>query len=60
MNGLIYIKNTQSKIKISTKLTKHILINLMKIMNLNSYDISLWITSNRTIKKLNKLYRQVS
>jgi len=54
---MITIKNTQRKIKINTaQLCKNIQKILDKL-DYSDYDIGLWITTNSTIRKFNKQYR---
>lgn len=55
---MIIIKNTQRKIKINTKKIEHYVNQILKILNYDDYDVCIWFTTNKTIKKYNKIFRK--
>ena len=54
---MIMIKNTQRTISINTKKLQNTIHNILKFLNYNDFDIGIWITTNKTIQKYNKKYR---
>ena len=55
---MILIKNTQRKIKINTKALKANVSKMLSSLGYEDYDISIWFTTNATIRKYNKKYRK--
>ncbi|MFC1842410.1 rRNA maturation RNase YbeY [Candidatus Dependentiae bacterium] len=54
---MVNIKNTQRKIKINTKKIENYITQILEIVGYNNFDIGIWFTTNETIKKYNKKYR---
>src|SRR3989338_7121469 len=54
---MIFIKNTQHKIKINIKALKTIIKKMLVIAGYKDFYINIWFTTNSTIKKYNKKYR---
>lgn len=54
---MINIKNTQRKIKINKNKTKKIIQSILDYLDYINFDIGIWFTTNQTIKKYNKIYR---
>lgn len=57
---MIYIKNTQNKIKIDKKKIIYDIKKILNILGYDEFDISLWITTNRTIQRFNKIFRNIN
>jgi len=55
---MIIIKNNIKKIKINNQKIKKLVIDILKILNYQDFDIGIWFTTNNTIKKYNKNYRK--
>lgn len=55
---MILIKNTQRKIKIDTAELKNNTQEILNALGYPDYDISIWLTTNKTIHYYNKNYRQ--
>ena len=56
---MIYIKNTQKSVPIHTQFVHDQLEQILAILKYDSFSISLLITTNATIKKYNKQYRNM-
>ena len=56
---MIYLKNTQKSVPIDTTFVHHQLEQILAILKYESFSISLLITTDATIKKYNKQYRNV-
>lgn len=54
---MIHIKNSQRKITINTAALEHDLKILLKVLKYPDFDISVLITTNKTIQKYNRDYR---
>lgn len=54
---MIIIKNTQKKIKVSSSLIKKNSSTMLKSINLENYDLGIWLTTNATIRKYNQQFR---
>ncbi len=54
---MILIKNTQKKIYINQKEIKSKIEKILKHLYYQNFDIGIWLTTNQTIKKYNKKYR---
>ena len=54
----ILIKNTQQKIKINIGEIKQNIQKMLTVAGYSDFDISIWFTTNATIKKFNKKYRK--
>jgi len=55
---MIYIKNTQRKIKINENKIKAYIQQILTICQYQDFDIGIWFTTNQTIRKFNKTYRK--
>lgn len=55
---MILIKNTQRKIKIDTDELKNNTQEILNAFGYPDFDISIWLTTNKTIHYYNKTYRQ--
>ncbi|MDR3646502.1 MAG: rRNA maturation RNase YbeY [Candidatus Babeliales bacterium] len=55
---MILIKNTQRKIKIDTIELKKNTQEILNSLGYPDYDISIWLTSNKTIHDYNRTYRE--
>lgn len=55
---MILIKNTQRKIKIDLSDLKNDTQEILNALGYPDYDISIWLTTNKTIHFYNKNYRQ--
>jgi len=55
---MIKIKNTQKKIKIDEKEVYKIAHDILTILDYSNFDLGIWLTTNQTIRKYNKLYRK--
>jgi len=54
---MITIRNTQRRIKINTASVKKDAQALLDALNYSDFDLGIWFTSNATIHKYNKQYR---
>jgi len=54
---MVLIKNKQKKISINQKEIKTGIEKILKFLGYQDFDIGIWFTTNQTIKKYNKLYR---
>lgn len=54
---MIYINNRQRKIPFSVRKTTHQIQVILQALNYTHFDVSVLITTNSTIRKYNKLYR---
>jgi probable rRNA maturation factor len=54
---MITIKNTQRKITINVTQLKKNIAKILTHLEYEDYDLGLWITTNQTIRKFNKKYR---
>ncbi len=54
---MIYIKNSQRKIRIATDQLKADLQTILDTLNYADFDISVLITTNKTIRRYNRDYR---
>jgi len=55
---MITIKNTQRTIKIPATHVKKIITQILEKLGYQNFDIGIWFTTNKTIKKYNKQYRK--
>ena len=56
--GMITIKNTQRKIKISVSQIKKNLEKMLDVAGYPDFDIGIWFTTDKTIRAYNKKYRK--
>ena len=56
---MITIKNTQRAIKIPINQVKNTVVQVLKKLGYQDFDIGIWFTTDRTIKKYNKQYRKI-
>lgn len=54
---MILIKNSQRKIKINTSLIKADMQKILNLINYPDYEISILLTTNKTIQKYNRDFR---
>lgn len=54
---MIYIKNTQRKYNLNIEKIEKVLELILKNLKYEDFDISLWLTNNKTIKIYNRDYR---
>lgn len=54
---MILIKNTQRTIVIHSTDLKNKIQKILDVLGYSDFDIGIWITTNQTIKKYNKTYR---
>ncbi len=54
---MITLRNTQRSIRIDTKVLKKDAQKVLEILNYEDYDLGIWITNDRTIRRYNKAYR---
>lgn len=54
---MIYVRNSQRTIKINTAQIKKDVQTFLKSLGYDDFDISIWITTNATIQKYNREYR---
>ncbi len=54
---MIYIKNNIKKITINNDYVKNTIKEILKIIYYPNFDVSIWFTTNATIKKFNKKFR---
>lgn len=54
---MVIIKNTQRKIKINTQQFEKDANVVLKELGYEGYDLGIWFTTNRMIRKFNKQYR---
>ncbi|MBD3273607.1 rRNA maturation RNase YbeY [Candidatus Dependentiae bacterium] len=55
---MILIKNTQKKIKINESKIKSKINLILKKLGYSNFDLSIWFTTNQTIRKFNKKFRE--
>ncbi|HBS47756.1 TPA: rRNA maturation RNase YbeY [Candidatus Dependentiae bacterium] len=55
---MIFIKNSQKKIKIDINKIEQKLQKLLNFLKMKDFDVSLWFTTDTTIRKFNKKYRK--
>ena len=55
--NMILIKNSQRKIKINQKRLKSNAQKILDVLGYGDYDLGIWLTTNKTIQKYNKTYR---
>ena len=55
---MILIKNTQKKIKIDINHIKKDVQTILNLLGYPDFDIGIWFTTNPTIRKYNKEYRE--
>lgn len=55
---MIIIKNSQRKIKIDTNKTEKIIKKILEIIDYKDFDVSIWFTTNETIRKYNREFRK--
>jgi len=55
---MIKIRNTQKKIKIDEKKVYKIAHDILAILDYSNFDLGIWLTTDKTIQKYNKLYRK--
>ena len=55
---MIFIKNTQRKIKINTNQLKKNAQTILDALNYSDFDVGIWLTTNKTIQKYNRQYRK--
>ncbi len=54
---VIYIKNTQRTIPLNQAKVKRQVKSMLSALKYDDFDISIWFTTNETIRKYNKRYR---
>jgi rRNA maturation RNase YbeY len=54
---MIYIRNTQRKISINIDELRKVVKKMLIKLEYSNFDISIWLTTNATIRKYNKIYR---
>jgi probable rRNA maturation factor len=54
---MIRIINRQRKVKINSKKIAIVVEKMLKHLNYDDFDIGIWLTTNSTIRKYNKKYR---
>lgn len=54
---MIFIKNTQRKIRLDNKKIKKIVQKILELLDYSDFNVNIWFTTNNTIKKYNKNYR---
>lgn len=54
---MIFIKNTQRKFKVDLEAIKFKLEKMLNAINYSGFDVSLWLTTNKTIRFYNRNYR---
>lgn len=54
---MILIKNTQRKIKLNTQQIEKDTQKILDLLGYSDFDIGIWFTTNNTIKKYNKQFR---
>lgn len=55
--NMILIKNSQRKIKINQKRLKSNAQKILDVLGYSDYDLGIWLTTNKTIQRYNKAYR---
>lgn len=55
---MILIKNTQKKIKINSEKLRKSAKKLLNFLEYSDFDLGIWLTTNKTIRKYNKRYRK--
>lgn len=55
---MITIKNSQRSIPFSTKIFKQKAEKILKYLQYSDFDLGIWLTTDTTIRKYNKLYRK--
>ncbi len=56
---MIFIKNTQRKIKINSNEIKANVLKMLSVLNLEDFEITIWFTTDASIQKYNKQYRKI-
>jgi len=54
---MIHIKNSQKKIKFDTKAYAQDAQKLLEYLKYSDFNLNIWLTTNTTIQKYNRLYR---
>ncbi len=54
---MILIKNTQRKIKINTAKLKQDAQKILDILGYPDFDLGIWLTTNKTMQKYNRIFR---
>lgn len=57
VSNMITIKNTQSKVRINKTLLHHAIQQLLEKARKADFDIGIWITTNKTIRRFNREFR---
>lgn len=55
---MIIIKNSQRKIRIEPKKIENYITQILEIFKYENFDVSIWFTTNTTIRKFNKNFRK--
>ena len=55
---MVTIKNSQRKIPVQIELIRKNIQKILESLGYHDFDIGLWITTNATIRKFNKKYRE--
>lgn len=54
---MITVRNSQRKIRIKNAVVKATAQKILTILGYQNWDVDIWITTNKTIKKYNKKFR---
>lgn len=57
---MITIKNTQRTIKIPVNQVKNTVTQVLKKLEYQNFDIGIWFTTNKTIRRYNQKYRMIN
>ena len=54
---MIYLKNSQRSVPVNTDALQRDAERLLSYLKLSAYDLSIWITTDQTIRRFNKQFR---